>query len=126
MKRALSATAVLAAAVAVFVVASLPPRQLALESRADGSVAGIIHVHTNRSDGRSSPEEIAAVAARAGLKFIIFTDHGDATRPPDPPAYRTGVLCIDGVEISTSGGHYIAVGLPEAPYPLGGDPVRCR
>ncbi len=103
-------------------VASLPPRQLALESRADGSVAGIIHVHTNRSDGRSSPEEIAAVAARAGLKFIIFTDHGDATRPPDPPAYRNGVLCIDGVEISTSGGHYIAVGLPEAPYPLGGDP----
>ena len=35
------------------------------------------------------------VAARAGLKFIVFTDHGDATRTPDPPAYRSGVLCID-------------------------------
>jgi hypothetical protein len=47
---------------------------------------------------------VRAAAARAGLKFLIFTDHGDATRPPDPPAYRSGVLCLDGVEISTSGG----------------------
>ena len=39
---------------------------------------GVIHIHTNRSDGRSTPDEIAAAAARAGLKFIVFTDHGDA------------------------------------------------
>ena len=30
---------------------------------------------------------VAAAAARAGLKFVILTDHGDGTRPPDPPAY---------------------------------------
>ena len=31
-----------------------------------------------RSDGRGTPDEIAAAAARAGLKFVVFTDHGDA------------------------------------------------
>ena len=40
---------------------------------------------------------------------------------PAAPAYHEGVLCLDGVEISTRGGHYIAVDLPVAPYPLGGD-----
>ena len=27
---------------------------------------------------------------RAGLKFIVVTDHGDATRAPDAPVYREG------------------------------------
>ena len=44
----------------------------------DGTVPGAFHVHTNRSDGLSGPDEIAAAAARAGLKFVVFTDHGDA------------------------------------------------
>ncbi len=122
MKRFLTLTAALVAAVAVLVALSLPPRRLALPADADGTVPGILHVHTNRSDGRLSPDEVAAAAARAGLKFVVFTDHGDATRPPDPPQYRSGVLCLDGVEISTSGGHYIALDMPTAPYPLAGEP----
>src|SRR5580765_4621314 len=114
-------TAALVAAVAVLVTVSLPQRRLALQGGADGTIPGILHVHTNRSDGRSSPDDIAAAAARAGLKFVVFADHGDATRAPDPPAYRSGVLCLDGVEISTNQGHYVAVGLPAAPYPLAGE-----
>ena len=39
----------------------------------------------DRSDGRGTPEQIAHAAARAGLKFVVITDHGDATRTPDPP-----------------------------------------
>ncbi len=35
--------------------------------------------------------------------------------------YIDGVLCIDGVEISTEGGHYIALAAAASPYPLGGD-----
>ena len=73
-----------------------------------------------RSDGSGNRETIAAAAARAGLKFVIITDHGDGTRVPDAPAYIAGVLCIDAVEISTTGGHYVALGLGPAPYPLGG------
>ena len=62
--------------------------------------------HAFRRPRRSRP--VAAAAARAGLKFIILTDHGDGTRPPDPPAYIDGVLVLDGVEISTDEGHYVA------------------
>jgi hypothetical protein len=117
----LSAGALAAAFLAIFV--SLPPAHLLLASQAgDGSVAGIVHVHSNRSDGLSGPDEVAAAAARAGLKFVVFTDHGDATRTPDPPVYRAGVLCIDGVEISTTAGHYVALDMPASPYPLGGEP----
>lgn len=115
-------TAALAAAVAVCVGVTIPPRALALAPPADGTIPGIIHVHTSRSDGLSGPDEIAAAAARAGLKFLVFTDHGDATRHPDPPQYRSGVLCLDGVEISTSGGHYVAIDMPASPYPLAGEP----
>ena len=32
------------------------------------------------------------------------------------------MLCIDAVEISTTGGHYAALGLGRAPYPLAGEP----
>jgi predicted metal-dependent phosphoesterase TrpH len=116
------AAATLAAAVALVVGFTAPPRPLRLSPPADGTIAGIIHVHTNRSDGLSAPGDIAAAAARAGLKFLVFTDHGDATRKPDPPQYRSGVLCLDGIEISTTGGHYVAIDMPASPYPLAGEP----
>jgi hypothetical protein len=110
------------AAVAILIARALPPPRLALApAPSDGTVAGAMHVHTDRSDGRGTIDEIAAAASRAGLAFIVFTDHGDATRAPDPPSYRSGVLCLDGVEISTNGGHYIALDMPASPYPLGGD-----
>src|SRR5271155_2064592 len=121
MKRLLLSTAALVAAVAVLFVLALPPRRLALPAFADGTVPGLIHIHSNRSDGLGSPEEIAAAAARAGLTFIVFTDHGDATRVPDPPAYRSNVLCLDGVEISPTQGHYVAIDMPVSPYPLAGE-----
>ena len=41
----------------------------------------------------------------------MLTDHGDGTRPPDPPSYRHGVLVIDAVELNTSAGHVVALGL---------------
>lgn len=103
---------------------TLPPRAESQDVPAggvQGSLRGAIHVHTSRSDGTGTVEEVAAAAARAGLHFIVFTDHGDGTRAPDPPQYRDGVLCIDAVEVSTRDGHVLGLGLPQAPYPLGGD-----
>ena len=99
------------------------PRDWTLRSNqtSDGTVAGNLHIHSRDSDGGGSLDEIAAAASRAGLKFIVLTDHGDATGQPSAPVYREGVLCLGGVEISTAGGHYLAIGLPEAPYPLGGE-----
>jgi hypothetical protein len=125
LARTAAALIILGAAVAVFAALSLPPARLHLaappETGAPLSIPGTIHVHSNRSDGRGTPDAIAAAAARAGLKFLVLTDHGDGTRMPDPPAYRNGVLVIDGVEISTTGGHYIAIDMPAAPYPLSGE-----
>src|SRR5688572_24391115 len=43
-------------------------------------------------------------------------------RPPEPPTYRRGVLTVDAVELNTTGGHYAAIGLTAAPYPLAGTP----
>jgi hypothetical protein len=122
LKRFLAATAVLAAAVAVFAWQTFPPKQAHLPPPfADGTIPGSLHIHSTRSDGRGSVDDIARAAAAVGLKFIVVTDHGDGTRAPDPPAYRDGVLCLDAVEISSAGGHYIALDLPQAPYPLGGE-----
>ena len=111
----------------LFLVAFLPARPVRVSLDAADShlrartVRGAYHIHTSRSDGAGAKADVAAAAARAGLRFAIFTDHGDATRAPDAPAYIDGVLCVDGVEISTNGGHYVALDLPAAPYPLGGD-----
>jgi len=103
-------------------LALLPPRAVVVPPSPDVAppLRGVLHVHTNLSDGTGTKDDVAAAAGRAGLSFVIFTDHGDGTRAPDAPVYRSGVLCIEGVEISTDGGHVIALGLPPAPYRLGG------
>jgi hypothetical protein len=107
------------------IVLLLPPRTLTIARAAGGApvLRGAIHIHTTNSDGSGTPDEVAAAAARAGLSFVILTDHGDATRVPDRPRYHDGVLVIDAVEVSTSGGHVIALGLDRAPYPLRGEPA---
>jgi hypothetical protein len=117
--------AVVAALAAVtFLVLPAGPRTVAGPAwrPAAPEVRGVYHIHTTRSDGTGTMDDVAAAAARAGLQFVIVTDHGDGTRRPDPPAYRHGVLCIDAVEISTDGGHYAALGLGQTPYPLAGEP----
>jgi hypothetical protein len=125
LARAAVSTIAFVVAVAVVAVLSLPPRPIAITNVSWNSnkaiVAGAFHIHTIRSDGSGSVDDVAAAAARAGLRFVVITDHGDGTRPPLAPAYRSGVLCIDGVEISTTDGHYATVGMPQTPYPLGGE-----
>jgi hypothetical protein len=120
----LLAVAAASGATALFLVLRLPPRTLRLGGPPPRHVAfGAYHIHTSRSDGTGTIDEVAAAAARAGLSFVILTDHGDGTRVPDAPIYRYGVLCIDAVEIGSDGGHIVALGLSGgAPYPLAGDP----
>jgi len=121
--RLLGRLAVVAVA-ALVLLASLPRAARELPPADEGlkaPVRGVIHVHTDRSDGTAPVDEVLRAAARAGLQFVIVTDHGDATRAPDLPDYRNGVLYIDAVEISTGEGHVVALGLPKAPYPLGGE-----
>jgi hypothetical protein len=125
VKKLLWTLVALVAASVLFLWRLTPPKPLALDSAAWADLAartvpGAYHIHTTRSDGHGDKAAVAAAAARAGVKFIILTDHGDGTRPPDAPAYVEGVLVLDGVEISTDEGHYVAFDMPRAPYPLGG------
>lgn len=115
--------ALAALGVFLFLIAPRAPQRVDLagwQDLAARTVAGAYHVHTTRSDGHGDKAAVAAAAARAGIRFVILTDHGDGTRPPDPPEYMNGVLMLDAVEISTDSGHYVALDMPRAPFPLGG------
>lgn len=116
-------TAALWAAVFLLVALTLPPGTREARGVAGGHVRrGAFHIHTDRSDGGGTREDVARAAAAAGLDFVIITDHGDGTAAPEPPAYIGHVLVIDGVEVTTSAGHYATFGAARAPYPLGGPP----
>ena len=117
--RAFILLALLAVAGGVYV--ALPPNPQILAAPSAVGVRGAMHIHTKRSDGSGTPDQVAAAAARAGLQFIILTDHGDGTRTPSRPAYHSGVLVIDAAEISGEDGHVVALGLPRTMYPLGGE-----
>lgn len=88
------------------VAGAQPPRQ---------EVAGAYHVHSTASDGRESPEQIAAAAARAGLDFVVLTDHNVAQLPT--PRFVDGVLLVPGEELSTPSGHLVALGISRALTP---------
>jgi predicted metal-dependent phosphoesterase TrpH len=105
---------------AVFVLPPAPRRVSTTAAADPRIVKGAIHIHTNRSDGGGTMDDVAAAAARAGLQFVIVTDHGDG-RDLLPPGYRSGVLCIDGAEISTDDGHLVAMGLRPPEYRLAGE-----
>jgi hypothetical protein len=125
MRRLTITAAALVAAVVVFLLVTLPPNPVRVAWTGDPSipgrtVAGAYHVHSKASDGAGDRAAIAAAARRAGLQFVVITDHGDGT-DIEAPVYVDGVLCIGGVEISTNGGHYVALGMDPSPYPLGGE-----
>lgn len=109
------------AVVAASVYATLPADRRSLEATSPAGVRGAMHIHTRRSDGSGTPDDVAAAAARAGLAFVILTDHGDGTRTPARPEYQRGVLVVDALEVAGDGGHMVALGLPKTPYPLGGE-----
>ena len=113
------AVALIAGAAGVWLAMPAQPQRLATPGWS--GIRGAIHIHTKRSDGSGTPELVAAAAARAGLQFIVLTDHGDGMRTPLRPAYHSGVLVVDCVEISGDDGHVVVLGLPKTPYPLGGE-----
>jgi hypothetical protein len=75
--------------------------------------SGVVHVHTNLSDGRGQPADVLAAARRAGLDFIVITDHNraDAGAFDAPAAEPGGPVVIVGSEVSTEVGHVLAIGI---------------
>jgi hypothetical protein len=80
---------------------------------------GAYHMHTRHSDGHKTVAEVAAAADRAGLDFVILTDHGTPNFASLDEQRRIGrVLVLAGAEISSSRGHLVALGFnrPARPF----------
>ena len=85
-----------------------------------GERVGVIHVHTNASCGSGSLPQVIASAKEADLSFVAITDHNltlsDAeVAAADPPEFAV----IDGEEVSTSAGHYLALGVSDSRWHRG-------
>jgi hypothetical protein len=81
---------------------------------------GVIHVHTNASCGSGSLPQVIAAAKDADLSFLAITDHNltlsDAeVAAADPPEFAV----IDGEEVSTAAGHYLALGVSDSRWQRG-------
>ena len=80
---------------------------------------GVYHVHTRFSDGRRSADEVAAVGAKAGLDFVILTDHGAPNEASlAAQGRKNGILLLAGCEISSNRGHLAALGFAAPPRPF--------
>lgn len=70
---------------------------------------GAIHIHTSKSDGSGDIESIAKAAKKAGLSWIIITDHNHYD---NEEGIYNGIYVIKGEEISPKKeNHYIALGI---------------
>lgn len=74
--------------------------------------SGAIHIHSLNSDGTGNIESISKAAAKAGLSYIIITDHNYFDTEE---GYYNGVCVIKGEEISpkNSANHYVSFGIKE-------------
>ena len=73
---------------------------------------GGLHVHTNCSDGRLSPQEAADVYGEKGFDFIAFTDHDYLLRPGAKGFYervKSDLILFAGVEMTVFAKGYVHV-----------------
>lgn len=70
---------------------------------------GAIHIHTKFSDGSGDIQQITKAAKKAGLKWIIITDHNNLEIEE---GFYNGICVIKGEEISPqTSNHYLALGI---------------
>jgi predicted metal-dependent phosphoesterase TrpH len=72
-----------------------------------------LHIHTNHSyDSVIKPEEVVFYAKKRGLDGIAVTDH-DKIECALKMTKKTGFLIIPGIEVSSLGGHVLALNIQE-------------
>lgn len=69
---------------------------------------GDFHTHTQLSDGKMTPQHLLEVAAERGLDFFAATEHNLL---PTAWPHSDSILVIPGVELSSSAGHFNALGI---------------
>lgn len=92
---------------------------------------GNLHAHSRFSDGHGDHDEIALAAIRAGLDFVVITDHNVLVRGLDGYRYLVDrrVLLLTGEEIHDQNrepqkNHLLVYEVPEELAPLGARPQR--
>ena len=93
---------------------SYPP--VAVAGRGAGWYRGDCHLHTVHSDGKRTPEQMAAEARSAGLDFIVSSEHNTTSAHRAWAGAAGDDLLIGlGEEVTTRNGHWLALGTePEA------------
>ena len=72
-----------------------------------------LHVHSwFSSDCKSDPKDIMKIAVKNGLSGLAITDH-NSTKFHHNNYRKEGLLIIPGVEVSTSKGHIIGLGIKD-------------
>ena len=78
-----------------------------------------LHIHSNYSDGHASVVEIIDAAVHRGLDGIALTDHDNMRGIPAARKYikeqKLDLILIPGVEVTTSEGHLLVLGVEEPP-----------
>ncbi|NMC09437.1 MAG: PHP domain-containing protein [Methanothrix sp.] len=78
-----------------------------------------LHIHSNYSDGHASVAEIIDAAVHRGLDGIALTDHDNMRGIPAARKYikerKLDLILIPGVEVTTSEGHLLVLGVEEPP-----------
>ncbi|MEW6456484.1 MAG: PHP domain-containing protein [Acidobacteriota bacterium] len=78
---------------------------------------GVIHVHSILSDGKSDVKQISEEAKKAGLDFLILTDHGHPNfKSLKQEGIHNSISVISGSEISVHEGHLLGIGFEEPTY----------
>jgi hypothetical protein len=81
-------------------------------------VSGVIHCHSTYSDGMEPIPVIAEAANRAGLDFLIMTDHDTLVPLTDiGEQWHGDTLLLLGCEISPRHNHYLAYGITNSISP---------
>ncbi len=78
---------------------------------------GSLHIHSTKSDGDRTPDEVTAWYQSRGFHFIALTDHGVLSQSQEP---ADGLLVLNGMEIEgvdPQAGlfHLVGLGLRENP-----------
>lgn len=71
------------------------------------TVRGNLHTHTNRSDGRRTPQEVIDDYAGRGYDFLMLSDHDLFTNPVEFDS--RGMVMLNGNEITANGPHLLHV-----------------
>jgi hypothetical protein len=89
-----------------------------------------MHLHSNHSsDGKESPKNILKHARKLGLGGVCITDHNTLSGNAEARkiAGDYGILVIRGMEISSTGGHILGIGIDsEVPRNLSPEETLAR